>query len=168
MKIARLALLALACALPLAASAQWVWMEGGRKVYSDKAPPPDIPADRILKAPKGVALPVAETQPAAAGAATPDGAAGNVPRVAGKDKTLEERRKQAAAAAADKQKAEEAKYAALKADNCSRAKQAKASYESGARIARVDDKGEKRFLEDNERAAEVKRLQEVIARDCAQ
>lgn len=167
MKAARLALLALACALPIAASAQWMWLEkDGRKVFSDQAPPPHIPADRILKSPKGQAVfaaPVAETSTAAAPAA----AGTALPRPVGKDKTLEERKKQAAAAEAEKKKAEDAKYAALRADNCTRAKQAKATYDSGARVARVDAKGERQFVDDNERAAEMKRLQEVIARDCS-
>lgn len=169
MKAARLALLALACALPIAASAQWMWVDkDGRKIFSDKAPPADVPADRILKAPRGQSVVVAPTESAAAPATAATPAAGaNLPRPAGKDKTLEDRRKQALAAEEEKKKAEEAKTAALRADNCSRAKQAKATYDSGARVTRVDAKGERSYVDDNERAAEVKRLQEIIARDCA-
>lgn len=170
MKAARLALLALACALPIAASAQWMWVDkDGRKIFSDKAPPADIPAERILKAPRGQAVVVTPAESAAAPAtgAAPAATASNLPRPAGKDKTLEDRRKQALAAQDEKKKADDAKTAALRADNCSRAKQAKATYDSGARITRVDAKGERVFVDDNERAAEMKRLQEVIARDCA-
>jgi len=162
MKAARIALLALACTLPLVASAQWVYLDkDGRKVFSDKAPPPEIATERILKAPKGVALPAAPTLPEAA-------PAGDLPRTTGKDKALEDRKKQLAAADAEKKRMEDSNYASAKADNCTRAKQAKANYASGQRISRIDGKGERSYLDDNERAAEVRKLEEVIARDCAQ
>jgi hypothetical protein len=167
MKVARIALLALACTLPLAASAQWMWLDqNGHKVFSDKAPPPDVPNNRILKAPRGQAL---APDPAATAAAAPAApGAGNLPKPAGKDKALEERRKQLASADAEKKKAEETQVAALRADNCARAKQSKATYQAGGRIARVDDKGERQYLDDAQIAAEIKRMDEVIARDCAQ
>jgi Domain of unknown function (DUF4124) len=169
MKAARLTLLALTCLLPLAASAQWQWLDkDGRKVFSDKAPPPEVPAERILKGPKGhVIVPV--TAPAAADpgvAATP--ASTGMPRPLGKDKTLEERKKQLAAADADRKKAEDDKHAALRSDNCNRAKSARTNYESGVRMTRVDAKGERQYLDDSQRAAELKRLDEVVARDCVQ
>jgi hypothetical protein len=169
MKVARLALLAIACTLPLAASAQWMWLDqNGHKVFSDKAPPPDVPNNHILKAPKGQVLapdPGATTTAAAAPAAT---GAASLPKPAGKDKALEERRKQLASAGAEKQKAEEAQVAALRADNCARARQSKATYQAGGRIARVDAKGERQYLDDAQIATEIKRMDEVIARDCAQ
>lgn len=171
MKAARFALLALACTLPLAAAAQWQWVDkDGRKVFSDKMPPPDIPPERILKGPKGQ-LQVMAPAAAAPVAATADPAAANaaaMPRPLGKDAKLEERKKQVAAAEADKKKAEDAKYAALRSENCTRAKSAKANYSSGARMTRVDDKGQTVYIDDNERAAEIRRMDEVIARDCAQ
>lgn len=172
MKAARLALLALACTLPLAAAAQWQWVDnGGRKVFSDKAPPPDIPAERILKGPKGqlqVVAPATATQVAATADQAADPKTGAMPRPTGKDKSLEERKKQVAAAEAEKKKAEDAKVAALRAENCTRAKSAKATYASGTRLTRMDDKGERVFIDDNERAAEMKKMDEVIARDCVQ
>jgi hypothetical protein len=165
MKAARIALLALACTLPLAAAAQWQWLDkDGRKVFSDKAPPPDIAPDRVLKGPKGqVMVPMAA--PVAAETVSTGGA---LPKPLGKDKTLEERKKQIAAAEAEKKHAEDAKFAALRADNCNRARSAKANYTSGARMSRVDSKGERQYIDDNQRAAELKRLDEVVARDCAQ
>jgi hypothetical protein len=170
MKAARIALLALACTLPLVASAQWLWVDkDGRKVFSDRAPSPDVPAERIVKAPRGMALPAAAT-PAPVAAAPSETAAdksGAVPKPAGKDKTLEERRKQLAAADADKKKAEQATYLALRNDNCSRAKAAKAGYDTGARITKFNSQGEREYLSDDERAAELKRLGDIIARDCA-
>ena len=99
-----------------------------------------------------------------AAAATPTGL--QVQPAAGKDKALEDKRKQAEAAEAEKRKAEEAKVAAVKSDNCSRARKSKASFDSGMRISQTNAKGEREILDDNQRAAEVKRLDAVIARDC--
>jgi hypothetical protein len=170
MKAARIALLALACALPVVASAQWIWVDkDGRKVFSDRAPTPDVPAERIVKAPKGMALPASAAAPATVAAApseAPADKSGAMPKPAGKDKTLEERKKQLAAAEADKKKAEQATYVALRNDNCSRAKASKSGFETGARITRFNSKGEREYLSDEERAAEVKRLSDIIARDC--
>jgi hypothetical protein len=167
MKAARIALLALACTVPLAASAQWIWLDkSGRKVFSDQAPPADIAPERILKqagSRAGVAAPSAA--PTLAAAAAP-AAAASLPKASGKDKELEARKKQADTAEADKKKAEEAKVASMRAENCTRAKASRANYESGVRLSRMNEKGEREILDDSQRAAEMKVLDQVIARDC--
>lgn len=157
--------LALACTLPIVAAAQWQWLDkDGRKVFSDKSPPPDVPAGNILRQP---GMRAAMTPEAAAAAA----AKAPVPAVAasgaGHDKELEARRKQAEAAEAEKKKAREAEMQAQRDDNCKRARQAKANFDSGVRISRVNDKGEREIMDDSQRAAEVKQLEMVIGRDCA-
>lgn len=168
MKAARIALLALVCTVPLAASAQWQWLDqSGRKVFSDKAPPPDIAPNRILKRPAGAPAPAAQSEAPAptATAAAPTAAA--LPKPSGKDAALEEKRKQAEAAEAAKRKAEEEKLAVAKADNCNRARASKAAFDSGVRITRVNEKGEREFLDDAQRAAELQRLESMITRECA-
>ena len=166
MKALRPALAALVCCAPLLASAQWLWLDkDGKKVFSDRPPPSDIAADRILKQP-GARSKAADAAPAGAPAAPAATAAVQAQPAAGKDKALEDKRKQVAAAEADKRKAEEAKVAAIQADNCQRAKTAKAGFDAGYRIAQTNAKGEREILDDNQRAAEVKRLEGVIARDC--
>ena len=176
MKSFRLLLVAAACALPLLAAAQWQWIDkDGRKVYSDRSPPSDIPAKNILKQPgptRGSSVPTAaaaEAAPTATGSAFAASAprpAGSVPKLSGTDKGLEDKKKQADAADAAKKKADDEKFAQAKAENCDRAKQSKASFDSGIRIARVNEKGEKEILDDKQRESEVKRLDSVIARDC--
>ncbi len=159
--------LACICILPLAASAQWQWRDNdGRRVFSDKAPPPEVPEKNILRRP-GMRAPVAAEPLSAASSPAPAKAvAANVPKISGKDKALEDKKKQAEAAEAEKKKAQEEEVAKAQAENCTRAKQAKAQYDSGQRIARMNAKGEREIMDDNQRAAEVKRLQAVIARDC--
>jgi hypothetical protein len=161
--------LAIACgALPLAATAQWQWIDkDGRKVFSDKSPPPDIPAKNILRQP-GMRAAVVEEAPAAPSAVPAKAVANaaNAPKVSGKDRELEEKRKQALAADAEKKKAQEREVLEAQADNCKRARESKATLDSGVRLARVNDKGEREILDDTARATETKRLQEIISRDC--
>lgn len=155
----------------VAAQAQWQWVEkDGRKVYSDRPPPSDVLEKNILKRPGGVK---AAQSAAVAGAADPAPAtaasapAGNLPKLSTVDKELEEKKKKAADAETAKRKADEEHVAKAKSDNCSRAKQAKATLDSGVRIARTNAKGEREVMEDPARAEEAKRIQGVIASDCA-
>jgi hypothetical protein len=167
MNVVRAALLSLLCLAPLVASAEWQWLDkDGRKVFSDQPPPADIAPNRILKQPGTRNL--APTQSAAAPVAATPAPTGVDPALkpAGKDKVLEERRKQVLSEEAEKQKAEEARVAASRAENCGRARSAKAGLESGQRMAVLNDKGEREVIDDTRRAIELRRLGEVIARDC--
>lgn len=163
MKMLRVVLLSLVCAVPAVSGAYWEWIDkGGRKVFSDRAPPPDVPAIKIIKQPGGP--PPAVSGPLAAEA--PARLAASAPRPEGKDKQLEEKKKLAQAEEAEKKKAHAQAVAKTRADNCARAKGAKAGFDSGARIVRTNEKGEREFLDDAARAAEVKRLERIIASDC--
>ena len=163
MKALRLAVLALACTTPLLAAAQWVYLDkSGRKVFSDQVPPPDVTPDRIVRQPgmkPGSAPITVETAAAPAAAASGKAASG--------DKNLEARKKQADEAVAGKKRADEEKVAQMRADNCTRARGSKADFESGARILRTNEKGEREVLDDAQREAEMRRINSVIASDCA-
>ena len=151
------ALLGLALALP--AAAQWKWRDAhGQIQYSDLPPPPVIPEKDILQRPGGAAA--ARRAAAAAASAAPLAA------VRASDPELEARRKQAEQEAATKKKAEDDKIAAARADNCRRAQAQMRTLDSGIRIARVNEKGEREILDDTMRAAETKRAQSAIASDC--
>ncbi|MFS2049463.1 DUF4124 domain-containing protein, partial [Variovorax sp. CT11-76] len=93
-------------------------------------------------------------------------AAPATPKAPTVDKDLEEKTKKAEADEKAKQAAEAAKLAKAKAENCSRARESKATMDSGMRIARVNAKGEREILDDNQRVAEQRRLQSVIDSDC--
>lgn len=154
-----------------AATAQWQWLDkDGRKVFSDRAPPADIQDKNIIKRPgnfKLPAAPVAETagepdgKPSATAATSPA-----LPASGGLDKELEAKKKQAKDAEAAKRKADEERVAKAQIENCARAKQAKTTFESGVRIGRTNAAGEKEFMDDAARAAELQRVQSIIARDC--
>jgi hypothetical protein len=152
-------------------AAQWQWLDkDGRKVYSDRAPPPDILEKSILKRPGNRPAPVASAADAdvapAGGTATPANDAKSV-KAAGVDKDLEARKKQAAEAEAAKKKAEEEKIMKAKIENCAQAKQAKANLDSGARIGRMNAAGEREVMDDAARAAEGKRIQGILATSCS-
>jgi len=164
--------LLVASLLPLAAPAQWIWVEkDGRKVFSDRAPPNNVAEKDILKRPgqmrdKAAPGSLASDAPAAAASATPALAGASTPKLSALDKELAEKKKKAEQLEADKRKAEEAKNAQIRADNCTRAKSAKASLDSGMRIGRINSQGEREVMDDAARAAEVKRLQGIMETDC--
>ena len=161
MKLYKLLALALGCAVSWNAAAQWQWIDnGGSKVFSDRAPPPEIPAKNILRQPGGTSKTMSVAPPAVP--ASPALA----PKITGIDKALEEKKKQAEDAEAAQRKAELDKNAAARAENCIRAKQSKLNFDSGMRIARTNDKGEREILDDAARASELKRTQDVITSDC--
>ena len=160
-----------ACLLLVAAgtaSAQYQWIDkDGRKIYSDRPPPADVPQKSILREPRS-ATRAALRAPAEAGASTPAASTAPAPAApTGTDKALEEKKKQADAAEAAKKKDEEQKLAAQRAENCRRALLSKASLDSGVRVTRTSEKGEREFLDDAARAAEQQRVQSVIQSDCA-
>jgi hypothetical protein len=145
------------------ASAQWKWRDGkGQVQYSDLPPPQGTPDKDILQRPAGGAL-----RAAPAPALTPASAASAPPLVPkGSEPELEAKRKKQEQEEAEKKKAEEARIAAAKADNCMRARSQLRTLESGVRIARTNDKGEREILDDKQLAAEQKRARDVMASDC--
>jgi hypothetical protein len=160
MKMLRPTLFLLACLAAPAVLAQWQWIDkDGRKVFSDQPPPPSVPDNKIVKRP-GARMP--EAEPVAAAAAS----AASIPKVSGKDKELEEKKKQMAAAEAEKKKAQDDEMAKARAENCDRAKRTKATIDSGVRLSTANAKGEREIMDDTARAAELKRAETIIARDC--
>jgi hypothetical protein len=173
MKMHKLLLLAVACTWALGAAAQWQWIDkDGRKVFSDRPPPSDIPAKSILKQPGGSGT--LRIAPDAAAAASADSEAtapavakaASKPAATGKDKELEEKKAQAEAAEAAKKKAEDEKLARAKAENCTRARSAKAELETGRPTRITNAQGERVFMDEAARNAEIKRASDIMAKDC--
>ena len=160
--------------LSFSAMAQWAWVDkNGRKIFSDRAPPADVPAKNIFKQP-GIAPVLVRQTPltdaAIADAITPAASApqdkASVAKPSGVDPVLAERKKKEEQALELKRKAELERVARAKADNCERAKLAKKGIESGVRLARTNAKGEREVMDDAARAAESQRIQSVIDADC--
>lgn len=173
----KLVLLAALAASALPAAAQWQWVDAqGRKVFSDRAPPPDIPQKNILRQPSGSAPAAAAAAPASAPAAATGGAEAPAKTAAAKDdkaaagtgtdKALEEQKRKAEAQEAAKAKAEQARVARERQDNCERARRSKSTLSSGQLLAHTNAQGERGFMDEATRAAEIKRADDVIAKDC--
>ena len=187
--ITRSSLYALTLGLLLSATAhaQWGWTDkDGRRIFSDQAPGAEIADKNVFKRPAGAKAAavgtvtplgqdatgkIASTDPkdvakeAQAAASAPKTPASG-PKVSGKDSELEKKKKEAETAEAAKKKAEETKQAAARAENCERAKKSLATLNSGIRVATTNAKGERDIMGDTERAAEVKRTQDLVGSEC--
>lgn len=154
--------------LALPADAQWRWRDAsGRVTASDMPPPREIPDKDILQRPPSARPAPASTSAAPAASAPASApAAASGPASPAVDKDLEARKRAAEAQQQAQKKAEEQRNAAARADNCSRARNYLATLDSGQRVARMNDKGEREFLDDAARAAETRRARELIASNC--
>jgi len=169
MKTMHLLLMAALAGLCATASAQWQWIDkDGHKVFSDRAPPTEIPDKNILKRPgnRAPAAPSSDTTEAADTPAATQALPVPPKPAGGLDKELEAKKKQAEEAEAAKRKAAEQEVTKAKIENCARAKQAKVTFESGVRIGRTNASGEREIMDDAARAEELKRIQGIIAKDC--
>ncbi len=162
-----------ACLIALTAAAQWQWLDkDGRKVYSDRAPPADVLEKNIVKRPGGMSKAPVKAEPALSAdgtsvvAAQSPQVASSAPKLSGVDKELMEKKKQAADAEAAKRRADEERVTKAKVENCALGKQAKAGLDSGVRIGRTNAQGEREIMDDAARAAETKRVQNIIDSSC--
>ncbi len=167
--------LSLLC-MPVAA--QWMWRGAdGRVNASDRPPPPGVADKDIIKRPQADnrrRLPPAGAASAPADAASaPAGAASAPARAASAQLTPLEREAQARKLAAEqdkaaKVKADEDRQAAQRANNCRNARGLMASLESGTRLVRTNEKGEREVIDERARVDEMRRAREAIASDCRQ
>jgi hypothetical protein len=156
--------------------AQWAWKDGnGRLVYSDRPPPSDIKAANIVRQPSTQAL--ANPAPASGpldDAGKPSDAknsdaktpAPNAPKTIA-ERDMEFRKRQQERADSDKKAAEEQTKSAAKTAECERARGYMRSLEDGIRITKTDAAGNREFLDDAQRAAEVERTRKIIQSACS-
>ena len=125
-----------------AAAQQYKWVDKDGKVRYGDVPPPGIKATPLRAPPPG-------TAPAPAAAAKkPDATKGPD-------------------AAKEREKQEQAeKDAKAKQENCGHAREALRTLESGERVARVDSKGERYYLEDAQHAQELASARKSVQQWC--
>lgn len=173
MKIFQYFLIGIASFMSASSFAQWQWIDqDGHQVFSDRAPPPNVADKNILKRP---VVRTERNDKRTAPAASPASSAAVASQAAetasaiktiGVDKELMEKKKLAEQAETAKRQAEQERGLKTKVENCSRARQAKATFDSGMRMGRMNEKGEREVLDDSARAAEIKRIQTLIEADC--
>jgi hypothetical protein len=145
------------------AAAQYLWVDAkGIKQFSDQPPPPSIPLKNILKAPKG--------QPSAATAAAEAPAAGDAPAapaatapptLAQRELNFQKRKKEKDEQ--EKKDRDDSARQLARQEECGRSRQAKAGLDSGARIRTTDPNGERGYMDDAQRAAELARIDRQLA-----
>jgi hypothetical protein len=172
--------LALCVALP--ASAQlYKWVDANGKVqYSDKPPPSNVKTEK-LREPARPAAPApapSETKGGAANEAAKEGAAneavkGAAPKAAAKSgpKTAAEqeqafRKRQLEASKAQQEQNQKETEAQDRAENCRRAKVALSNLELGGRQRRLNEKGERVYLDDQEIAQSIVQARKDQAAAC--
>lgn len=147
-------------------AAQWVWKdEGNRTVISDQAPPPSVPLKNILKTPRGSRMAPRTVDPTAEAAPTevkPDVKKDEGPKTWA-EKDLEYKKRQKEAAEASKKQEEETAKATAKQERCKAIRSNQTGLESGIRITRTNEKGEREFMTDEQRQAEIQRNRTELA-----
>jgi hypothetical protein len=164
--------LGLALCVALQASAQmYKWVDSNGKVqYSDKPPPSNIKTEK-LRAPAPAASTPAASE--AKGGPQKDAAKGETPKDAAKagPKSAAEqeqafRKRQLNEAKTQEEEARKQAQARDKAENCKRAKAAVANLQIGGRQMRIDEKGERVFLDDQQIVQETAKAQQEAAAAC--
>jgi hypothetical protein len=146
------------------AAAQWKWRDkNGTMHISDLPPPPEVADKDVLQRPKAPARSATSTTPAATASApasaAPAARSASDPEIEARLRRAEQERQAA-------NKREEEKVAAQRAENCARAKESLRTLDSGTRLVRVNEKGEKEVLDDKMRAEETQRARNVVNSEC--
>lgn len=164
--------LGLALCVALQASAQmYKWVDSDGKVqYSDKPPPSNIKAEKLRAPAPAPSAPAASeaksgTQKDAAKGETPKDAAKAGPKTAAEQEQAF-RKRQLDAAKAQQDEGKKQAQARDRAENCKRAKAALANLAIGGRQVRIDEKGERVFLDDQQIVQETARAREEAAAMC--
>ena len=152
---------ALCVALP--ASAQmYKWVDSDGKVqYSDKPPPSNIKTEKLREPARAASTPAASD----AKGGTPKDAAKAGPKTAAEQEQAFRKRQLDTTKAQDEEARKQAE-GRDRAENCKRAKAALAILEIGGRQMRIDEKGERVFLDDQQIVQETDRARQEAAAAC--
>jgi cytoskeletal protein RodZ len=177
MKLTSILAFSLLVAVSPYSMAQWQWIDGqGRKVFSDRPPPADIPANNVLRQPSGssgssggsagsrspapsTASAATNTTPAAATSGTDD-------RLAQRQRATQQQEGKQAAQDTAKAQADKARLTQARNDNCERARSARDTLTSGRMLGYTNAQGERGFMDEDTRAAEIQRAESVMNSDC--
>ena len=120
--------------------------KNGKTIFSDKPPTENVVEQKKVA-----------SDPSTAGAATPKTAA---------DRDLEFRKRQKESQENAEKAQKEQTALAEKQENCANARRYQATLESGERVALRDDKGERYFLDDAQRAQEAEKARKAVETSC--
>ena len=159
-RLSMVIVLTLWLALPVSAQ-MYKWVdENGKVQYSDKPPPGNVKTEAMRKPATVSVIPApSETKSAAKDAAKA------APKTAAEQELAFRKRQQEATKLEQEEVAKEAS-ARARDENCKRAKAAVANLELGGRQVRMDEKGERVFLDEAQIAKETERARQVAAGAC--
>lgn len=139
---------------------QWMWKDdAGKVVASDQPPPNSVPQSRIIKEPR------ARTAAPAAPVVDKDAAKADAPKSVA-DRELDAKQRQKESADAAKKADDDAVKAKAMQENCSAVRGNLAALQAGGRAARFNEKGERVYLDDAQRASEIQKSQGQISQYC--
>lgn len=153
--------LALCVALPASAE-MYKWVDSNGKVqYSDKPPPSNVKVEKLRAPASAASTPAAsETK-----GGTPKDAAKAGPKTGAEQEQAFRKRKLDAAKTQEEEEKKQAQ-ARDKAENCRRANAAVAALQLGGRQQRLDSKGERVFLDEQQIGQELVKAQQEAATAC--
>lgn len=142
----------------ISAAQSYKWRDqNGVIVYSDKPPPPNIPPGNILQKPK--LNQAAPESPAPAKSA--EGKAAPGPKSIA-EREADYKKRQAADQKKAKEEGEKSAQEEQRLANCKSLRENLAALESGQRMTRMDEKGERVFINDEERARDITKAREQM------
>lgn len=166
-----------------ATAASWQWRDAsGRMVYSDRAPPPEVRASQIVRAPqqadgaaaaaKGATAATGAQAGGAESAAAPSGDSAAAPGTAPKQPSWAERELASRKKAAEREEAEARQRKQREHDEatqraCTEMRNTLRALESGRRLSVVNARGESEPIDDAERARRIETTRNDIARSCS-
>ena len=136
------------------------WNDANGKRVCGDAPPAGAKVTTIN-------TPSGPSAPAAAPGAAPGAKAASKGPLTPAEQEQAYRKRQADAAKSAEKSAQTQKDAAAKQDTCNRARAALSQLESGQRIALTDAKGERYFMDDSQKAAEIAKARQVVQDACS-
>lgn len=143
-------LIALTLCITPAYAALYKWVdEQGKVHYADQPPSGKTQSNKTLDIPN---------QPASAPAASA--------AKSWQEKDLEYKKRQAAAAEAEAKKQKQAQEAKAKTENCNNAKKNLEGLQIGGRVYTYDDKGNRSYMDDAQRAKAMADAQKAISEWC--
>jgi hypothetical protein len=165
-----LPLLLVALAAAPDASAQYQWRDAnGRMVYSDMPPPASVPPSAVQRAParqtpaaapggSGATASAPATHAASTAAATP------APTLA--DREMEFRKRRLEREEAERKAADAQAQAQRLAAACEDSRAQVRTLESGMRVARVNERGEREIVDDATRASQLEAARRSVREHC--
>ncbi len=171
------------------AQAQWAWRDAnGEMTYSDSPPPAGVEQSEITHQPTSSPPSNPSTSPGPTGnsvgsvptptgtaarpetpAASPQAPQANRPNAAPKslaEQDADFRKRLAEKQKTEEKQAEDEAQTTQRTEACNQAKSYLDTLQSGTRLLRPDANGDRNFLDDDQRAAEIQKTQDAIEKNC--